>query len=113
MSCIAAIVATHNRPQLLANRALESIARQSRPPDYLVVVDDSDPKARRINEQIAADFRADGTKTVYLENYRSPGAAGAWNTGLFWLQGTEPQIPHLKNKKTSLEPDAMWATMFW
>ena len=90
MSFIAAIVATYNRPQLLANRALESIARQSRPPDYLIVVDDSDPKARRINEQIAADFRADGTKTVYLENYRTPGAAGAWNTGLSWLLEAEP-----------------------
>ena len=90
MSFIAAIVATHNRPQLLANRALESIARQSRPPDYLIVVDDSDPKVRRTNEQIAADFRTDDTKTVYLENYRTPGAAGAWNTGLSWLQGTEP-----------------------
>ena len=90
MSRIAAIVATHNRPQLLANRALESIAHQTRPPDYLIVVDDSDPKARRVNEQIAADFRADGTKTVYLENYRTPGAAGAWNTGLSWLQEAEP-----------------------
>ena len=90
MSFIAALVATHNRPQLLANRALESIARQTRAPDYLIVVDDSDPKARRVNEQIVADFRADGTKTVYLENYRTPGAAGAWNTALSWLQGVEP-----------------------
>ena len=60
------------------------------PPDFLVVVDDSDPKARRINEQIVADFRADSTRTVYLENYRTPGAAGAWNTALSWLQGAEP-----------------------
>ena len=90
MSFIAAIVATHNRPQFLANRALESIARQTRAPDYLIVVDNSDPRVRRINEQIAADFRVDGTKTVYLENYRTSGAAGAWNTGLSWLQGTEP-----------------------
>ena len=87
MSCIVAIVATHNRPDLLANRALESIAHQSRLPDYLVVVDDSDPRTRCTNEQIVADFRADGTKTVYLENYRTPGAAGAWNTALSWVQG--------------------------
>ena len=53
-------------------------------------MDDSDPKARRVNEQVVADFRADGTKTVYLENYRTPRAAGAWNKGLSWLQGTDP-----------------------
>ena len=107
MSRIAAIVATHNRPQLLANRALESIVRQSRPPDYLIVVDDSDPKARRINEQIVADFRADGTKTVYLENYRTPGAAGAWNTGLSWLQGTEPSA-----FVAILDDDDAWAPTY-
>ena len=107
MSRIAAIVATHNRPQLLANRALESIARQSRPPDYLVVVDDSDPKAKRINEQVVADFRADGTKTVYLENYRTPGAAGAWNTGLSWLQGTEPSA-----FVAILDDDDAWAPTY-
>ena len=107
MSFIAAIVATHNRPQLLANRALESIARQSRPPDYLIVVDDSDPKVRRTNEQIAADFRTDGTKTVYLENYRTPGAAGAWNTGLSWLQGTEPS-----SFVAILDDDDAWAPTY-
>ena len=94
MSFIAAIVATHNRPQLLANRALESIARQSRSPDYLIVVDDSDPKA-------------DGTKTVYLENYRTPGAAGAWNTGLSWLQGTEPS-----SFVAILDDDGAWAPTY-
>ena len=107
MSFIAALVATHNRPQLLVNRALESIARQSRPPDYLIVVDDSDPKVRRTNEQIAADFRADGTKTVYLENYRTPGAAGAWNTGLSWLQGTEPS-----SFVAILDDDDAWAPTY-
>ena len=107
MFFIAAIVATHNRPQLLANRALESIARQSRPPDYLIVVDDSDPKARRINEQIAADFRADGIKTVYLENYRTQGAPGAWNTGLSWLQEAEPS-----SFVAILDDDDAWAPTY-
>ena len=107
MTSIAAIVATHNRPQLLANRALESIARQSRPPDYLVVVDDSDPRARRVNEAIVADFRADGTKTVYLQNYRTPGAAGAWNTALSWLQGAEPSA-----FVAILDDDDAWAPTY-
>ena len=90
MMRIAAVVATHNRPRLLANRALASIARQSRLPDLLVVVDDSNPKVRGANEQIVADFRVGGTQTVYLENHRTPGAAGAWNTALAWLQGNCP-----------------------
>ena len=90
MTSITVIVATHNRPRLLANRALASIARQTRPPDILVIVDDSDRKTRRVNEEIVADFRAEGTKTVYLENYRTPGAAGAWNTALSELQDTAP-----------------------
>ena len=89
MTRIAAIIATHNRPQLLAKRALESIAGQSLQPDFLIVVDDSDQALRRTNEQIVADIRAEGTKTVYLQNYRTPGAAGAWNTALAWLQGAE------------------------
>lgn len=107
MSCIAAIVATCNRPQLLANRALESIARQSRSPDYLVVVDDSDPKARRVNEQIVADFRVDGTRTAHLENCRSHGAAGAWNTALSWLQGVEPSA-----FVAILDDDDAWAPTY-
>ena len=92
MPLIAAVVATHNRPQLLANRSLLSIAGQSRPPDYLVVVDDSDPETRRTNREIVADYRVEGTNTVYLENYRTPGVAGAWNTALSELQATEPSV---------------------
>ena len=65
MSFITAVVSTHNRPQLLAKRALESITRRSRPQDYLVVVDDAKPKATRVNGQIVGDCMADGTKTIY------------------------------------------------
>lgn len=90
MPPIAAVVATRNRPVLLANRSLRSIALQTRPPDILVVVDDSDPKVRRANEEIVADFRAEGTRTVYLENFRTPGAAGAWNTALSELRDIAP-----------------------
>ena len=107
MTCVAAIVATHNRPQLLANRALKSIARQSRRPDYLIVVDDSDPEARPINERIVADFRAGDMKTVYLENHRTPGAAGAWNTGLSWLLGTKPSA-----FVAILDDDDAWAPAY-
>ena len=90
MTYIAAIIATHNRHRLLAERALPSVACQSRPPDVLIVVDDSDEEHRNFNKRIAEYFRAHGTKVVYLENYRAPGASGAWNTALSWLQGSEP-----------------------
>ena len=90
MLTIAAVVATHNRPQLLANRSLASIGLQTRPPDLLVVVDDSDAKIRRANEGIVADFSAEGTRAVYLHNRRKRGASGAWNTALFEVQQIAP-----------------------
>ena len=107
MTRIAAVIATHNRSHLLAERALESIARQSRPPDFLIVVDDSDRETRRTNEQILANLRIDDTKKVYLENYRTPGAAGAWNTGLSWLQGVEPSV-----LVAILDDDDAWAPRY-
>ena len=87
---IAAVVATHNRPGLLANRALASVELQTRPPDYLVVVDDSDLKTRPTNQEALSGFMAEGVKTVYLENPRTPGLSGACNSALSWLQSVEP-----------------------
>ena len=46
---IAAVIATCNRPHLLQNRALKSIQSQTRKPDYLIVVDDSDKKNKPLN----------------------------------------------------------------
>ena len=88
MSPIAAVVATSNRPKLLAERSLPSIAKQARRPDFLIVVDDSRPAARRSNMEAMPNIP--GTNTVYMENRRTPGAAGAWNTALAYLQDTEP-----------------------
>ena len=90
MPAIAAVVATHNRPRFLADRSLASIALQTRPPDFLVVVDDSDQQTRRANQEVLAEFRAVGTETFYLENRRTPGAAGSWNSALSHLQDTDP-----------------------
>ena len=86
MPLIAAVVATHNRPELLTGRALASVACQTRPPDLLVVVDDSAPETRHINAEIVAGFKVVGTKVIYLKNRRTPGAAGAWNSALAHLQ---------------------------
>ena len=90
MISIAAVAATHNRPGLLAERALASIAAQTRRPDYLVVVDDSDADTRRANAEVVAGLAISGTRTFYLENCRTPGASGAWNTALFHLHGIDP-----------------------
>src|SRR5690606_3700283 len=81
---------TCDRPTLLANRALRSIAAQTRRPDLVVIVDDSSWRVRRVNRDIAASWHVDGTKTIYLENWRAPGAAGAWNTGLHHLHRIQP-----------------------
>ena len=82
---IAAVVATHNRPGLLSDRCLASIGRQTRAPDHLIVVDDSDPDTRRANREIVGGFSGAGASVVYLENQRTPGAAGAWNSALSYL----------------------------
>ena len=92
MPLIAAVVATRNRPELLASRALLSIAEQTRRPDLLVVVDDSDVDTRSTNAAIAAGFESTGVKTFYMENRRTPGASGAWNSALAHLQAAAPEV---------------------
>ena len=88
---VAAVVATYNRPQLLARRSLRSIAGQTRPPDLLIVVDDSDPDFLGRNKGAVDEFRASaGVRTLYLKNARTRGAAGAWNTALAHLYAAAP-----------------------
>ncbi len=90
MTSIAAVVATHNRPELLAGRALASIAGQTRRPDYLIVVDDSDADFRCANAEVVSGLCIPDTRKIYLENLRTPGASGAWNTALFHLHRIDP-----------------------
>ena len=77
MPSIAAVVATHNRPEFLEMRSLASIVLQARPPDYLVVVDDSDMETKPANAEIVARLVLPRTRVSYLENGRTPGASGA------------------------------------
>ena len=76
-AAVAALVATANRPELLA-RALRSIERQTVSPAHVVVVDDSDSKFLEPTERLVKQR----PKVTYLRNSRSKGAAGAWNDGL-------------------------------
>ena len=101
---VAAVIATKNRPRLLADRSLASIAAQSRPPDLVVIVDDSDPKYRLINRCISSKSHVPGARVVYLLNSRTPGASGAWNTALAWLASHQPE-----SYVAILDDDDAWA----
>ena len=107
MPSIAAVVATHNRPELLANRSLASIASQTRLPDYLIVVDDSDLDARRTNAEIVGYLSILGTQKFYMENQRTAGASGAWNTALSHLQDIDPSV-----YVAFLDDDDSWAPTY-
>lgn len=77
---VAVLVATKNRHDLLAARALPSVASQRRPCDELVLVDDAADAASLERCQRLA--RSLGLPVSALLNRRTRGAAGAWNTGL-------------------------------
>ena len=82
MSSVAAVVATYNRPGLLVSRALTSIANQTGPPDVLIVEYDSAADIRPANRAVVDGFARARVQVIYLENRRTPGASGAWNTAL-------------------------------
>ncbi len=90
MLSLAVVIATHNRPELLANRALPSVASQSRAPEHLIVVDDSDEDVRRTNARIVSKFDVGGVATRYIENCRTRGVSGASNTAIAYLQANYP-----------------------
>ena len=71
---------------------MASIALQTRPPDYLVVVDDSDMEVRSANAGVVARLIVPGVNSVHSENRRTPGASGAWNTALSHLQEIDPSV---------------------
>jgi GT2 family glycosyltransferase len=79
---IVAIIATCNRPDLLKSRALASIANQTIILDYLVVCDDSEPENKVINRSIVDSISLTGCSVYYLQNHRSKGASGCWNSAV-------------------------------
>ena len=96
-SHITVVVATCDRTQLLSSRCLASITKQTRPPNQIIVVDDSNSEeCRTANKQIVEKLPlsalwhrpSQDTATpeiAYLENQRTSGASGAWNTALYYL----------------------------
>mmetsp|Transcript_20279 Transcript_20279/g.41933 ORF Transcript_20279/g.41933 Transcript_20279/m.41933 type:complete len:242 (+) Transcript_20279:250-975(+) len=85
---VVAVVATHGeeRLELLLNRSLPSVNKQSRPVDLVVVVSDNDPVSNFLErEDIESCF--DGTskdKVRFLQNERTSrmSSTGNWNTGI-------------------------------
>jgi hypothetical protein len=82
-SCFA-LIATCQRWELLTRRSLPSIALQKRPPDLVVLVNDAgrfdqaqEEELRRIVSPIPLEM---------LTNHRAHGVAGAWNSGLDYLE---------------------------
>lgn len=77
-----ALIATCDRPRLLAERALPSVAAQRRRPDGLIVADDSKASQRARNQKTVSEFSArTGIRARYVENHRAAGASGCWNSG--------------------------------
>ena len=98
-SHITVVVATCDRTQLLSSRCLASITKQTRPPNQIIIVDDSNSEeCRTANKQVVEKLPlsalwhrpSQDTATpeiTYLENQRTSGASGAWNTALYYLAG--------------------------
>lgn len=77
---VAVLVATRDRPALLIERSLPSIARQSHRPESVLVVNDG----TAWSENATDDFESclDGLPAIFVNNERVRGAGGAWNMGL-------------------------------
>lgn len=79
---VAVIVATKNRSELLAKRSLLSIENQTVEPDYLIVCDDSSTEHCINNKSIVQRMSTSKCRTLYLQNTRTPGASGSWNSAV-------------------------------
>ena len=88
---VAVIIATKNRPDLLKQRALDSVLKQSKSPKYLIVVDDSSEQAKQQNRLIVESLSSNDYHTQYLQNQRTCGASGAWNTAIDYLVSQQIQ----------------------
>ena len=85
---VAVLVATADRTALLESRTLPSIARQSRPPERVVFVDDSAGDTPGRTGRLVRGWCPTGIAVDFLRNRRTKGAAGAWNSGIDHLLRT-------------------------
>ena len=80
---IVALVSTRDRWSLLIGRSLPGVASQTQRPDRVVIVNDGRPF--RADQVDAIRDTLAPTSVDVLENKRTSGAAGAWNTGLAYI----------------------------
>ena len=86
--CVAALVATRGRIDLLRQRSIPSILAQSRLPDRLVIVVDqskdelSDSELKALADSLQADCSGRLPVTVLRNRRTQQRASGAWNTGI-------------------------------
>lgn len=79
---VAVLIATRDRRDMLESRALDSIVKQTRQPDYLVLVEDTTDPRRPSTRRVVHKQAMPNTQFILLRNERRQGAAGAWNTGI-------------------------------
>jgi glycosyltransferase involved in cell wall biosynthesis len=79
---LAVIIATSDRLDMLSERSLPSVIAQTLPPHLIIVVDDSAPGARSANAKLVESLALSDCEIAYLENKRTTGASGSWNTAL-------------------------------
>ena len=104
---VAVIVATCDRSELLAIRSIPSIMNQTRKPDLLIVVDDStSPIHKKANYEYIESIKSNLPDVKFIDNQRTAGASGAWNTGidLLFQQSEAPNETFL----AILDDDDAW-----
>lgn len=82
---IASIIATKDRTSFLKRRALFSVGRQKKMPDYLIVIDDSlQEQCLTANKLLLESFKKDFAKVnvTYMKNEKDHGASSCWNLGI-------------------------------
>lgn len=85
------LITTFNRTELLKNRSLKSVINQDRKPDHVVLVDDSTDSIVKSENKRIFEETLTGFNITYLDNIRTPGAAGNWNTGIHYLHSMDKE----------------------
>ena len=89
---VSVVIATHNRPELL-RMALDGVFSQNHNLEVVVVFDQSEPDMGLLQQY-------EGKRIRLIRNERSPGLAGARNTGV--LAATEPWVAFCDDDDTWL-----------
>ena len=84
MNEVVVVIATKNRPNLLKQRSIKSVLKQSSTISELIVIQDYDEEYIEENKKIVNDI-GNSIKSTFLVNNRTPGFCGAANTGVYYV----------------------------